>query len=395
MPRLFFTSYAHNNRDEHLERFVRELAKEVLPLLAGGQLDDVSFYDADQIETGDYWRLKLAAELSHSRVCVAVCTPAFLASRFCGKELWVFLDRMKKWQMQAAAANVTKSPVFPILWVKVPKLPDVLAKDFQKHQGTFPKEYAEKGLRTMYALAKYAQKRKEIVLTLASLIVEAADAVDLPIIPALPHFDQISSALHDDEQPIRHGVGLVPVVADGMHRELFPGGQSLAVHMQTACGMVPWRVIAQDATLTSRLHGSLAAREIALVVTDLQAIQDPLFQNTLASIDAGLAPPAAIVVVRRENDAPDPAQEQNAAITVQTRFAKAIAQGVPVDWTSVRTAPALQTHLAQTILGLRKSLLIELVPAEAKDPALLAAAIAEGVPIQHHPTLAGPGEKVP
>lgn len=389
MSKIVFISYAHVTRDEYLERFVRELAHEVLINLENAEADDVAFYDAQRIETGEYWRERLAAELVGCKACVAVCSPAFAASPFCGKELQVFLDRVNAWRAGQAAGHNARSPVFPVIWIGT-QVPPALAP-FQNVAGKFPPVYAEKGLRTMYRMGKYAQRRTEILLALAEWISEAVKSVDLPPRAGIPDFDHITSLFDDQEAPLRHGVALLPLLHGKTDHRPFGGTRTLGDFAAVAFGnQVPSRVLDQSGDIRARLRRSRDEHEIALVVTDLATLSDPLWRTLLDNVDAGLAPPAAVAVLRSPTVGTDD-EEQNAALTVQSAFSRAIAAGVPVDWTSLRSSSALEVHLSHTVLSLRTEMINRLQPVAVVDPALVMAAGQAGVPIHRQPTVAGPG----
>jgi hypothetical protein len=390
MSKLLFASYSHVNRDKYLDDFVKELANEVLVHLQGMTMDDVVFFDANRIETGEYWRDRLAEELTGCRACVAICTPAFVASEFCGKELRVFLSRLAIWEKAPLSQGITQRPVFPVLWVKVDKeLPAVLGP-FQHKKGEFAEVYSEKGLRVMYRLDKYAQDRTEIVLSLAERIAAATKLVALPADVGIPHFDQIVSAFQLEEAPVRHGMAIVPLLQGGLHGEPYPGSAALSTLIRNACGAVPWRVVQQDAELGDRLRIAREAREISLVVTDLETLGNPVYQPVIHALGATLAAPAA-VIVRRAAAPESELMEQHAALTVQTAFRQAMNRGVLVDWTSSRSARALEAFMARTILNLRAALIGELEPLAAKDTQLSAEAASEGIPIDTLATVATPG----
>ena len=389
MSRIVFISYAHTNRDRLLERFVGDLAREVLMQLAGVTADDVAFFDAQRIETGDYWREKLAAELVGCKACVAVCSPAFAASHFCGKELRVFLERVEAWRAGRASGQRARSPVFPVLWIGS-QVPMALS-DFQNAVGTFPAIYAEKGLRTMYALEKYRQRRTEVLLALAEWIADAVRSVNLPPRQGIPDFDFIPSLFHDQETPVRHGVAVLPLVRGGLQAQPYGDGRTVGSLVDAALGsQVPRRVLEAGADLGARLRAAREGQEVTLVVTDLETLSDPLYAPVFDAVDAELAPPAAVAVLRGAA-AGSPAAEQNAQLTVRGAFARAAGAGVPIDSGSLRSAQAFEVYLAQTVLALRTERITDRPPVAARDPELALAAGAEGVPIDRRPTVVGPG----
>src|SRR5262249_51681723 len=95
IPRLIL-SYARSEGDGFLDRFFRDLRKEIA-LREGLDNDDDNpepgFRDTDSIPGGSNWREELARALAESWTCVCIYTPNYFNREACGKEFQVFLDR--------------------------------------------------------------------------------------------------------------------------------------------------------------------------------------------------------------------------------------------------------------------------------------------------------------
>lgn len=53
---IFFVSYARNNRDRILEKFIHRLRDEVIQRASGKlRQEDVLFFDSEGIQTGEDW----------------------------------------------------------------------------------------------------------------------------------------------------------------------------------------------------------------------------------------------------------------------------------------------------------------------------------------------------
>lgn len=390
MPKVVFISYSHRSREKLLNRFVQELATEVMVQLGDRDVEEVAFYDAKRMETGDYWRDKLADELVGCKACVAVCDRAFTLSPFCGKELRVFLDRVNAWKAGRGEGANARSPVFPVIWV-AKHVPPAL-ESFQNITGQFPPVYAEKGLRAMYKLGRrYSTPRTEIVMSLAEWIADAVRSVDLPPRSGIPPFDQIASLFDAHETPVRHGVALLPLLHQKMEARPYEGERTLADFADVAFGdLVPWRVLDDEGDLEARLRTAREGEEVTVVIIDLPTLTDSLYRNVLQRVDAELASPAVVAVLRAWAAGSD-AQEQNAELTVRSAFAGAIGRGVLVHATSIRSASALEGYLSQTVLTLRTEMINRLQPMAVVDPDLVLAADQAGIPVHRHPTVVGPG----
>jgi hypothetical protein len=391
MAKVFFTSYAHRNREDYLDRFISDLSRHVMAHLDKEQAQDIAFFDAEKIEDGEYFRKKLAAEITTCKALVAICTPAFLASQFCGKELRVFLERIRRWEQTSPAADQARRPLFPVMWVSAPMPPAL--EGFHLGGAAEAPVYVEKGLRTMYALKRHAEARKEIVLTLAERIVAAVRAIDLPAEDATRiNFDLMSSIFHETDRPVTNGVAILPLIKGGLHAAPFAGGASLAAAFESVLGQtIPWRVMDQQRELGTALRSARAAHEVVVVVTDPETLGSPIVQASFSSVDAELAAPGAVVVVRRDEGGAQ--AEQNIRVTVEQRFAAAARRGVILAWKGHSSANALESGLAHLILSLRNTFMQGAPAAPVEDARLSAQAAREGIPLDHAPTVSGPGRR--
>jgi hypothetical protein len=394
MGKLLFTSYASHNRDQYLERFVQELGKEVAQLLAQMAPEDVVFIDRTGIKTGNDWVQQLSLAVSSCRVCVAICSPAFAASRYCGKEVRVFLDRLANWLLVPQNAQVAERPIFPIVWIAGPQ-PSVLAP-FQHKDGDFPPAYDTEGLRTMYRLRKYANPRAELVTKLARRIVDALNKVNLPDGGAIPHFDHIPSAFHEQEVGVRYGVALLPLLPKGLQSQPHAGQPSLLASVQGACGeRIPWHEVKQDKGIQQRLMDAENNAEVSVVVTDFETLANPLYQSLLGEVNKGLGSHSLVLVVRSGAQPLAAPLEADAMITVRGAFADALARGMHGGCHLVTSADDLRQKLEEGIVALRQQLVAAAPARKAEDDAIAQDAAAAGIPIDRLTALAGPGARLP
>jgi hypothetical protein len=391
MPQLFFTSYAHINRDGVLERFVKRLREEVLQRGPGGlKPEDVVFFDSEGIQTGEQWVKKLSAAVSECKVCVAICSPAYITSEFCGKEIQVFLSRLKEWETAAGNAGVPKRTIIPIIWVKA-ALPDVL-NEFQYNEKEFPKEYIEHGLRTLCQLSTYKNKRQKIEITLAERIIAAANQ-NLPSGGPIPHFDLLASIFHVKTTGSRYGVAIIPLLAGEALSKPYGGPLTLRNLLDDACGSrIPWRELAQDRKLTDHIANAKQNREAIVIMTDLETLKNPLYQKSIAAVDQAAGDQSALLLIGPA-DQLTAAQEQDIEMTVQGAFPNLLPKVWLSDVKRIRSLQSLRVTLEEMIAKMRGKLVGEDPGREASDPAIVAAANAEGVPLERQPIVTGPGGK--
>src|SRR5438034_8836373 len=114
MDRGFFFSYARANRDQYLDQFYKDLCEEAA-LKEFWPNHEVGFFDTKSIETGTMWDQELAKALSTCRVLVAICSPDYVNSTYCGKEFQVFHERHQTYQTRHKSAKQPRF-IFPVVW---------------------------------------------------------------------------------------------------------------------------------------------------------------------------------------------------------------------------------------------------------------------------------------
>ncbi|MGI5326431.1 TIR-like protein FxsC [Actinomadura nitritigenes] len=168
----FFLSYARSryrpeNSDRWVVKFFDDLCQDVGHATG---MQNPGFMDR-QIPVGGEWPDHLADALANCRVFVALFSPAYFLSDYCGKEWAAFL---KRYQALSAGLDVP-SAIIPALWM--PMRPDEVPQPLQSMQNVppgFPAAYAAEGLYGIMKLGRHREHYKETVLRLAALIKERA-----------------------------------------------------------------------------------------------------------------------------------------------------------------------------------------------------------------------------
>ena len=197
MPRGFFFSYARINRDDHLNRFYDDLCKEAAlkQYWPGGE---IGFFDTKSLETGTMWEPELEKALGSSRVLVAICSPNYINSTYCGKEFQIFHERhqdfIKRYQPQ-------KGPrfIFPVIWGHPSgSLHDTIKLYQLANDGLggskFPQAYMENGLHYLMKLDQHKDDYRIFVTHLAHQIVDAATEHALDELANVRPLDQVKNA---------------------------------------------------------------------------------------------------------------------------------------------------------------------------------------------------------
>lgn len=166
MP-LFFLSYAHeDNRNGQVQEFFGDLS-EAVARLAGVGWDQAGFVDG-QMPLGATWSQELADALATSSCLVALTSPRYVVSDYCGREFRVFADRV-----DAHEREFRRRPpaVLPIRWIPCDRVPGALT-GFQHKNFPAGTVYAQDGLLTLKQRRRHHDEYQDFVDALAKHIVQ-------------------------------------------------------------------------------------------------------------------------------------------------------------------------------------------------------------------------------
>ncbi|TDE38722.1 TIR-like protein FxsC [Actinomadura sp. 6K520] len=181
----FFLSYARpryrpEDNDRWVTKFFNDLCQDISH--ATGALNP-GFMDK-QIDVGTEWPDQLADALANCRVFVALFSPAYFTSEYCGREWAAFL---KRYHAQTAGLD-TPPAIIPALWTRMEmtEIPESL-HNLQNIPPGFPSAYGSEGLYGIMKLGRFREQYKETVLRLATVIKDRAAECALPFseVPAL------------------------------------------------------------------------------------------------------------------------------------------------------------------------------------------------------------------
>jgi FxsC-like protein len=199
---LFFLSYARGNFNPYMKKFVDDLAQAVRERIVHppGQ---VVFFDQKTMEPGVEWDPALLEALQSSRVLVALYSPWYFASDYCGKEWGLFRMRQEAFARETGAT--TRPPVIlPVLWLppgKPEELPPVALQPQFTHLD-LGEVYQKEGLQELVSLADYADEYLVAVRTLAKLIIEHGKAQKLPRVPEVASAASIPNIFAREPDPL-------------------------------------------------------------------------------------------------------------------------------------------------------------------------------------------------
>lgn len=193
----FFLSYAHGERDDkvRVQQFFNDLSTEIRVLTGEDGGTAVGFHDDGALRIGDDWPRELFDALCRAQTMIALFSPRYFRSEFCGKEWAVFSARVRRWEQHGGSRQ---SRLIPIFWVRRTRVPDVL-EHLQHRDARFSDTYDREDLREL--LREHARGRsgeyERFVSALALMITEVAAEG-----PPMPESD-----LHSEFQSDLRAVG--------------------------------------------------------------------------------------------------------------------------------------------------------------------------------------------
>ncbi len=201
MPYQFFLSYTRGNNDVFLKRFFDELSQAIRDIRGLPPAADVGFFDQTNLELGEQWDQTIVEALQTSRVLLAVASPGYFKSEYCGKEWELFRRRI------AAAGGQPPAPLIkPIVWIRF----DIatLSAPVADVQLTFGDPQAIQNARGFKHLLKNLQANVErfndLIEELAQQITEAADRHPIPRLANVPPLQALPSAFSAAAEPRPH-----------------------------------------------------------------------------------------------------------------------------------------------------------------------------------------------
>jgi FxsC-like protein len=108
----FFMSYSRANKDMFLLKLFEDLSQAIRDRRGLGQKEVVGFFDDQDLELGEQWDDSIVEALQTSSLLLAVASPAYFKSLYCGKEWELFRRRITQ-----GAPKTTPPLIKPIVWL--------------------------------------------------------------------------------------------------------------------------------------------------------------------------------------------------------------------------------------------------------------------------------------
>ncbi|MGW7265882.1 TIR-like protein FxsC [Streptomyces sp. NPDC054842] len=320
----FFLSYAR--RDDHdafVGRFYEDLIAE-LGLLGVEVHGELPFRDVERISLGDDWQRKLGRAVGQCRAMVALCSPAYLNSLYCGKEWAAFQTRVKKYRDQT---DIDVPALIPVLWSPLRGAMPAELSRYQYFEPAMGREYLEYGLMSLLRTGPGDSAYRTVLGLIAKRVHHVAELFRLPRTPDLDLDDVASpfkrSPLAESADGITGHVrvfvaaGATRFLPEGRHRQEYYGASPLEwtpyhppVHPTVAHSAQ--RVIIDGGCTTSlevvgsdlgdRLDDALANNETSVLLIDAWAARDVPYRHPLSDYDKHYHPVTGVLVPCHESD---------------------------------------------------------------------------------------------
>lgn len=262
-------SSAAGDDDQYVEDFHQDLCRRVAELASERETVD-GFLGTIGSETPN-WPAGMATALSRCDVFIAVLSPRYFLNRNCGKQYWVFNQRLRQFE---AETGVHVPALLPVMWSPTHSMIDIPMTEV-----TPDDETAHRGLRRYVRITRLRDDYERFIERLAQQIISVTREHRLPQDTPVPDLTQTPSAftvadLRVDPAaatPATTGSQHVHfIIAAGSRSDMDEIRQDLSYYGETAADWAPY-LPALDRPLASHAQALAADR---LVGSDVAEIGD-------------------------------------------------------------------------------------------------------------------------
>ncbi|WP_395294770.1 TIR-like protein FxsC [Kitasatospora hibisci] len=189
MRPYFFFSYA---RQDHVaggafvDQFFSDLRDELARIEPAAGPGELAYRDTERLRVGDDWEQQLSRMLAVSRTMVALYSPAYFASSYCGKEWTAFDDRVRR---HRKLTGESVPALIPVVWEPPPAELPAEVRRIQYLEYHLGPAYAALGLRDLLRADPHGPDYRRVVRAIAERVREAAlrsvaelDGLDLGLV---------------------------------------------------------------------------------------------------------------------------------------------------------------------------------------------------------------------
>lgn len=190
----FFMSYARGDDDSFVQRFFADLSNEIRGRTGVRDQRPVGFLDQASIPPGAQWPRELTNALSTCQSFLALTSPSYYLSTYCGKEFHAFSTRLDEYER---IHRIRPPALLTIQWFPAQNAPGAVDM-IQRLPAGLGEEYHQHGLRPLLKLTNLRDAYQRCLFLLAEHIVRTAEAHRIPGLPKAVTLDSLPSAFHLD-----------------------------------------------------------------------------------------------------------------------------------------------------------------------------------------------------
>jgi MinD-like ATPase involved in chromosome partitioning or flagellar assembly len=208
-PYWFYLSYARGDDEALVRRLFAQLENEIRLLT---DADGAGFMNQMSLDKGESWAEPISQALASARTFIALLSPAYVQSAYCGREFEVF-------RLRSAGAASNHIGVLPLVWIPMrsERVPQVLAS-IQLYS---TQNYGElKGVRQLFNLSKNRDAAKSFVSNFCRELIGVAKAANVPPLLSIPSPESIRNAFADAIPEVVNFVFLAPTKSEAVEMGL-------------------------------------------------------------------------------------------------------------------------------------------------------------------------------
>jgi len=190
----FFMSYARGDDDSFVQQFFNDLSNEIRGRTGIRDQRPVGFLDQASIPPGAQWPRELTNALSDCQSFLALTSPSYYLSTYCGREFHAFSTRLDEYER---IHRMRPPALLTVQWFPARTTP-VAVDLIQRLPAGLGDEYHQHGLRPLLKLSNLRDAYQRCLLLLAEHIVRTAETHRIPGLPAAITLDNLPSAFHSD-----------------------------------------------------------------------------------------------------------------------------------------------------------------------------------------------------
>jgi hypothetical protein len=194
--RYFFLSYAHGQHDDLVKAFFTDLSGEVREHAGRDRDYEVGFRDHHDVNM-DRWSPDLVNALQTAQTFIALCSPGYFRSASCGREWWVFAQRLALLRRD----GLPPPALIPLFWLPT-EIPAHLT-DLQYSDPSFGTAYEQHGLRRLLQLGRLRDDYLEFVTAVAVRVTATAEQHTPPPLVPTPTFASAADAFAAEVPALR------------------------------------------------------------------------------------------------------------------------------------------------------------------------------------------------